>query len=102
MNKANKRFARLLHAGIENDVNIRNLVIYLFTIIFQNIKNIFVLREMLAWKPVKEQTSKDNYDNLISLGLAIMASERAEMLGIVQDDSYNNSIEGLINRKNNT
>jgi hypothetical protein len=66
----------------------------------ENIKNIFVLREMLAWKPIKEQTSKDNYDNLISLGLAIMSAEKAEMLGIIQDDNYINSFEDLINRKN--
>ena len=66
----------------------------------ERIKNIFVLKEMLAWKPVKDQNSKDNYDNLISLGLAIMSAERAEMVGIIQDDSSNNNFDDLIRRKN--
>jgi hypothetical protein len=66
----------------------------------ERIKNVFVLKEMIAWKPIKDQNSKDNYDNLISLGLAIMSAQKAEMLGIVQDDSVNDSLEDLIRRKN--
>ena len=66
----------------------------------ERIKNIFVLREMISWKPIKEQTPKDNYDNVISLGLAIMQAQKAEMLGIIQEDEPDDELKELIRRKN--
>ena len=66
----------------------------------ERIKNLFVLKEMISWKPIKEQTPKDNYDNVISLGLAIMSAQKAEMLGIIQEDEPSDEIKALIRRKN--
>ena len=55
---------------------------------------------MISWKPIKEQTPKDNYDNVISLGLAIMQAQKAEMLGIIQEDEPDDELKELIRRKN--
>ena len=49
---------------------------------------------------IQDQNSKDNYDALISLGLAIMQAEKAEMLGMIQEDEIDDELKQLIQRKN--
>ena len=66
----------------------------------ERIKNVFLLKEFLAWKPIKEQSPKDNYDNIISFGLALLSAEKAEMLGVVQEDAPDAEFVEYMNRKN--
>lgn len=65
----------------------------------ERIKDLFLLKEMADYKPKKEQKSGDNYDALISFGLALLHAEKNEMLGVIQQDeeepenNYDNSIK---------
>ena len=49
---------------------------------------------MANYKPKSEQTSKDNYDSLVSFGLALLHATNSEVKGIInsdddEDENYN-------------
>lgn len=50
----------------------------------ERIEDIQLLREMANYKPKKEQSAKDNYDSLVSFGLALLHAQNNEMKGIIQ------------------
>ena len=65
----------------------------------ERIKDIQLLREMINYKPKSEQNSKDNYDAMVSFGLALMHAERNEMVGLIHKDYDNSENNGKLNVK---
>lgn len=61
----------------------------------ERIKDVQLLREMANYKPKAEQTPKDNYDSLVSFGLALLHAINSEVKGIINSDEEENEVPAM-------